>query len=154
VKRLAVLLSLVFGLAAAAVALAPAAGADQGVTGICSFPISWEQTRAHGDRGHFPTGGPYTEGFFTGQVFLVITNDLNGNSIEINASGPGFNLIDGTFLLSGTSIFFLGPNATGDIPGPGLFVSHGPVDATFIDGHLNTEVLGGTVSGDLCATLA
>jgi hypothetical protein len=63
-------------------------------------------------------------------------------------------LIDGTFLLSGTSIFFLGPNATGDIPGPGLFVSHGPVDATFIDGHLNTEVLGGTVSGDLCATLA
>jgi hypothetical protein len=154
VKRLAVLLSLVFGLAASAVALAPAAGADEGVTGICSFPISIEQTRAQGDTGHFPTGGPFTQGFFTGQFFVTITNDLNGNSIEVNASGPGFNLDDGSFLLSGTSIFFLLPGATGDIPGPGIFISHGPVDATLIDGHLNTEVLGGTVSGDLCATLA
>lgn len=154
VKRFAVLLSLVFGLAASAVALAPGAGAVTGVTGICSFPISFEQTRAHGDMGHFPTGGPYTEGFFTGQFFLTITNDLNGNSIEVNASGPGFNLVDGTFRLSGTSIFFLFPGATGDITGPGIFVSHGPVDATFVDGHLNTEVLGGTVSGDLCPLIA
>jgi hypothetical protein len=63
-------------------------------------------------------------------------------------------LVDGTFRLSGTSIFFLGPFATGDITGPGIFVSHGPVDATFVDGHLNTEVLGGTVSGDLCPRIA
>jgi hypothetical protein len=154
VKRLAVLFSLVFGLAVSAVALAPGAGAVTGVTGICSFPISFEQTRAHGDMGHFPAGGPYTDGFFTGQFFLTITNDLNGNSIEVNASGPGFNLVDGSFLLSGTSIFFLFPGATGDIAGPGIFVSHGPVDATLVDGHLNTEVLGGTVSGDLCALIA
>src|SRR6266487_4390599 len=92
VKRLAVLLSLVFGLAASAVALAPGAGAVTGVTGVCSFPISLEQTRAQGDMGHFPTSGPFTEGFFTGQFFVEITNDLNGNSIEVNASGPGFNL--------------------------------------------------------------
>jgi hypothetical protein len=104
--------------------------------------------------GHFPTSGQFTEGFFTGQFFLEITNDLNGNSIEVNASGPGFNLEDGSFLLSGTSIFFLGPFATGDIAGPGIFVTHGPVDSTFVDGHLNTEVLGGTVSGDLCLLLA
>jgi hypothetical protein len=154
VKRLAVLLSLVFGLVVSAVALAPGAGADTGVTGICSFPISFEQTRAHGDRGHFPTGGPFTQGFFTGQFFLEITNDLNDRSIEVNASGPGFNLRDGSFLLSGTSIFFLGPFATGDIVGPGIFVSHGPVDATFTGGHLNTEVLGGTVGGNLCLLLA
>jgi hypothetical protein len=153
-EAVAVLLSLVFGLAASAVALAPGAGAVTGVTGICSFPISLEQTRAHGDRGHFPTAGPYTEGFFTGQFFLTITNDLNGNSIEVNASGPGFNLVDGTFRLSGTSIFFLGPFATGDITGPGIFVSHGPVDSTFVDGHLNTEVRGGTVSGNLCPRIA
>src|SRR4029450_2291699 len=65
-------------------------------------------TRAHGDMGHFPTSGQFTEGFFTGQFFLEITNDLNGNSIEVNASGPGFNLEDGSFLLSGKSIVFLG----------------------------------------------
>ena len=153
-KRLAALLSLVFVLAATAVTLAPEAGSVSGVTGICSFPISFEQTRAHGDRGHFPTGGPYTEGFFTGQFFLTITNDLNSHSIQVNASGPGFNLVDGTFVLSGTSIFFLGPNATGDIPGPGIFVSHGPVNTTFVDGHLNTEGLRGTVSGDLCPSIA
>ena len=153
-KRLAVLLSLVFGLAASAVALAPGAGAVTGVTGVCSFPISLEQTRAQGDMGHFPTSGPFTEGFFTGQFFVEITNDLNGNSIEVNASGPGFNLVDGTFVLSGVSILFLRANATGDIAGPGIFVSHGPVDATFTGGHLNTEVLGGTVSGNLCPLLA
>ncbi len=153
-KRLAVLLSLVIGLAVSAVALAPGAGAVTGLTGICSFPISIEQTRAQGDMGHFPTSGPFTQGFFTGQFFVKITNDLNGNSIEVNASGPGFNLEDGSFLLSGTSIFFLFPVATGDIAGPGIFVSHGPVDATFTGGHLNTEVLGGTVSGNLCPLLA
>jgi hypothetical protein len=154
VKRLAVLLSLVFGLAVSAVALAPGAGAVTGVTGICSFPISIEQTRAQGDMGHFPTGGQFTDGFFTGQFFVEITNDLNDNSIEVNASGPGFNLEDGSFLLSGTSILFLGPFATGDITGPGIFITHGRVDATFVDGHLNTEVLGGTVSEDLCLLLA
>jgi hypothetical protein len=154
VKRLAALLSLVFGLAATAVAVAPEAGSVSGLTGICSFPISFEQTRAHGDTGHFPTGGPYTEGFFTGQFFLTITNDLNGHSIQVNASGPGFNLVDGTFVLSGTSIFFLRATATGDIPGPGIFVSHGPVDSTFINGHLNTANLRGTVSGDLCPRIA
>jgi hypothetical protein len=154
VKRLAVLLSLVFGLAATAVAMAPVAGSDSGVTGICSFPISFEQTRAHGDRGHFPQGGPYTEGFFTGQFFLEISNDLNGHSITVNASGPGFNLVDGTFVLSGTSIFFLGPDATGDILGPGIFVTHGPVATTFDNGHLNSERRGGTVSGDLCLRIA
>src|SRR5437867_5230809 len=87
VKRLAVLLSLVFGLAASAVALAPGAGAVTGVTGVCSFPISLEQTRAQGDMDHFPTSGPFTEGFFTGQFFVEITNDLYGNSIDVNASG-------------------------------------------------------------------
>ena len=153
VKRLAVLLSLVFGLAASAVALAPGAGAVTGVTGVCSFPISLEQTRAQGDRGHFPTSGPFTEGFFTGQFFVEITNDLNGNSIEVNASGPGFNLDDGTFVLSGVSILFLRANATGDIAGPGIFVTHGPVDLTFTD-HLNAEVVGGSVSGNLCPLLA
>lgn len=153
-KRSAVLLSLVFGLAASAVVLAPATSADSGVTGICSFPISFDQTRAHGDSGHFPAGGPYTDGFFTGQFFLTISNDLNGHSIEVNASGPGFNLENGVFRLSGTSIFFLFPGATGDIPGPGIFVSHGPVDATLINGHLNTVLRGGTVSGNLCSQIA
>ena len=153
-KRFAVLLSLVFGLAVSAVALAPGTSADSGVTGICSFPISFDQTRAHGDRGHFPAGGPYTDGFFTGQVFLRITNDLNSHSIDVNASGPGFNLQNGVFRLSGTSIFFLFPGATGDIPGPGIFISHGPVDATLIGIHLNTVLRGGTVSGNLCAAIA
>jgi hypothetical protein len=153
VKRLAVLLSLVFGLAASAVALAPGASAAP-ITGVCSFPISVEQTRAHGDRGHFPAGGPYTDGFFTGQVFVRITNDLNGNSIELNISGPGFNLDDGTFVLSGVSLLFLRANATGDIAGPGMFLTNGPVRLTFIVDHLNTEVVGGTVSGDLCSQIA
>jgi hypothetical protein len=153
VKRLAVLLSLVFGLAASAVALAPRAGAATGVTGICSFPISIDATRVQGDRGHFQTSGPFTEGFFTGQVFVKLTNDLNGNSIEVNASGPGFNLDDGTFVLSGVSLLFLEANATGDIAGPGIFVTHGPVRLTFTD-HLNAEVVGGSVSGNLCPLLA
>jgi len=152
VKRLAVLLSLVFGLAASAAALAPGAGAAP-LTGVCSFPISIEQTRAQGDSGHFPTSGPFTDGFFTGQVFVKITNDLNGHSIELNISGPGFNLVDGSFVLGGTSLLLLRSTATGDIAGPGLFVTHGPVILTFTD-HLNVQVVGGTVSGNLCSKLA
>jgi hypothetical protein len=152
-KRPAVLLSLIVGLAASAVVLAPGAGAAP-LTGICSFPITLDPTRVQGDKEHFPTNGPFTDGFFTGQFFLKITNDLNGHSIEVNASGPGFNLADGSFLLSGTSIFFLRATATGDIAGPGIFVTHGPVDATFVVDHLNTEVLGGTVGGNLCPLLA
>ena len=123
------------------------------MTGICSFPISIEQTRAQGDKGHFPTSGPFTQGFFTGQVFLKFTNDLNGNSFEVNASGPGFNLEDGTFVLSGVSILLLRANATGDVAGPGIFLTHGPVRLTFTD-HLNAEVVGGSVSGNLCPKLA
>jgi hypothetical protein len=153
VKQLAVLLSLVFGLAACAAALAPGAGAVTGLTGICSFPISIDQTRAQGDKGHFPTSGPFTEGFFTGQVFVKITNDLNGKSIELNISGPGFNLVDGSFVLSGTSLLLLRSTATGDIAGPGMFITHGPVILSFTD-HLNVQVVGGTVSGNLCSTLA
>jgi len=153
VKRLAVLLSLIVGLAASAVALAPGASAAP-LTGICSFPITIDQTRAQGDTGHFPTSGPYTDGFFTGQVFVKITNDLNGHSIELNISGPGFNLDDGTFVLSGVSLLLLRANATGDIAGPGMFITHGPVDLTFIVDHLNTEVVGGSVSGDLCPLIA
>ena len=152
-KRLAVLLSLVFGLAASAVVLAPGASAAP-LTGICSFPITIDQTRAQGDTGHFPTSGPYTDGFFTGQVFVKITNDLNGHSIELNISGPGFNLDDGTFVLSGVSLLLLRANATGDIAGPGMFITYGPVDLTFIVDHLNTEVVGGSVSGNLCPLLA
>lgn len=153
-KRSAVLLSLVFGLAASVVVLAPATSADSGVTGICSFPISIDVTRQQGDRGHFPAGGPYADGFFTGQVFVRITNDLNNHSIEVNASGPGFNLENGVFRLSGTSILFLFPGATGDIPGPGIFVTHGPVDTTLIGVHLNTVLRGGTVGGNLCSQIA
>jgi len=154
VKRSAVLLSLVFGLAASAVVLAPATSADSGVTGICSFPISFEQTLAHGDTGHFPAGGPYADGFFTGQFFVRITNDLNDNSIEVNASGPGFVLENGTFRLSGTSILFLFAGATGDVPGPGIFVTRGPVDTALIGGHLNTVVRSGAVSGNLCSQIS
>jgi hypothetical protein len=154
VKRLAVLLSLVFGLVAAAVTLAPGAGAVTGLTGICSFPISIDQTRAQGDTGHFPTSGPYTDGFFTGQAFVKITNDLNGHSIELNISGPGFNLHDGTFVLSGVSLIVLRADATGDIVGPGLFITHGPVDLTSVGGHLNTEVVGGSVGQNLCPQIA
>ena len=153
VKQLAVLLSLVFGLAVSAVALAPGAGAVTGLTGFCPFPISIDQTRAQGDKGHFPMGGPFTDGFFTGQVFLKITNDVSGNSIEINASGPGFNLVDGTFVLSGVSLLLLSATATGDITGPGLFITHGPVALTFTD-HLNTEVVSASVSANLCTSLA
>ena len=104
--------------------------------------------------GHFPAGGPYTDGFFTGQVFVRITNDLNGHSIELNISGPGFNLDDGTFVLSGVSLLLLRANATGDIAGPGMFLTYGPVRLTFIVDHLNTEVVGGTVSGNLCSQIA
>jgi hypothetical protein len=153
-KKLAVLFTLVCGLAASAFVLTPAAGAS--ITGVCSFPISIDQV-LHGnptDASHFPTSGPFTEGFFTGQVFAKITNDLNGNSIEVNISGPGFNTVDGGFILSGVSLLLLRSNATGDVVGPGMFLTHGPVLLTFTD-HLNTELLsGGTVSGDLCGLIA
>jgi hypothetical protein len=155
VKRLAVLLGLVVGLAASAVVLAPGAGAVAGLTGVCSFPISLEQTRAHGDKGHFVTSGPYSQGFFTGQVFVKITNDVNGHSMQVNASGPGFILDDGTFVLSGTSILLLGPLATGDVAGPGLFITHGPVRVSGSGLNIDTDVLAGTaVSGNLCVSLA
>jgi hypothetical protein len=155
-KKLAVLLSLVCGLAASAFVLTPAAGAVTGINGVCSFPISIDQV-LHGnptDASHFPTSGPFTQGFFTGQVFVTITNDLNGNSIEVNISGPGFNTVDGGFILSGVSLLLLRSSATGDVVGPGLFLTHGPVLLTFTD-HLNAELLsGGTVSGDLCGLIA
>jgi hypothetical protein len=155
-KKLAGLISIICALAVSAVVLAPGAGAATGVTGICAFPISIEQT-LHGnptDAAHFPTSGPFTEGFFTGQFFVKVTNDLNGNSFEVNASGPGFNTEDGGFILSGVSILFLTSSATGDVVGPGIFLTHGPVLLTF-PGHLNTELLsGGTVSGNLCDSIA
>ena len=153
IKIRGLMLATVVSAAVAAVALAPGAGAATGVTGICSFPISIDATRVQGDRSHFPTSGPFTEGFGTGQFFVKLTNDLNGNSIEVNASGPGFNLDDGTFVLSGVSLLFLRADATGDIAGPGIFVTHGPVRLTFTD-HLNAEVVGGAVSGNLCPLLA
>jgi hypothetical protein len=153
-KKLAGLISIICALAVSAVVLAPGAGA--GVTGICAFPISSEQT-LHGnptDAAHFPPSGPFTEGIFTGQVFVTITNDSNGHSIELNISGPGFNTKDGGFILSGVSLLFLTSSATGDIVGPGIFLTHGPVLLTF-PGHLNTQLLsGGTVSGDLCGLIA
>jgi len=156
-KKLAVLFTLVCGLAASAFVLAPAAGAVTGITGVCSFPISIDQV-LHGnptDASHFPTSGPFTEGFFTGQVFLTITNDLNGNSIEVNASGPGFLTVDGGFILSGVSLLLLTSSATGDILGPGIFLTHGPVLETGVPGHRNFELLsGGTVSGNLCGLIA
>jgi len=155
-KKLAVLFTLVCGLAASAVVLTPAAGAAAGITGICSFPISIDQV-LHGnptDASHFPTSGPFTQGFFTGQVFLTITNDLNGNSIKVNVSGPGFNTVDGGFILSGVSLLLLRSSATGDVVGPGMFLTHGPVLLTFTD-HLNAELLsGGTISGNLCGLIA
>jgi len=155
-KKLAVLFTLVCGLAASAFVLTPAAGAVTGITGVCSFPISIDQV-LHGnptDASHFPTSGPFTQGFFTGQVFLTITNVLNGNLIEVNASGPGFNTVDGGFILSGVSLLLLRSSATGDVVGPGMFLTHGPVLLTFTD-HLNAELLsGGTVSGDLCGLIA
>jgi len=157
-KKLAVLLSLVCGLAASAFVLTPAAGADTGITGVCSFPISIDQV-LHGnptDAGHFPPSGPFTEGVFTGQVFLTITNLTNGHSIAINASGPGFiSTVDGGFILSGVSLLLLTSSATGDILGPGIFLTHGPVLETGVPGHRNFELLsGGTVSGNLCGLIA
>jgi hypothetical protein len=155
-KKLAVLFTLVCGLAASGFVLTPAAGADTGITGVCSFPISIDQV-LHGnptDTIHFPTSGPFTGGFSTGQVFVTITNDLNGNSIELNVSGPGFSTVEGGFILSGVSLLLLTSSATGDVVGPGLFLTHGPVLLTFTD-HLNTELLSGaTVSGDLCGLIA
>jgi hypothetical protein len=150
-KKLAVLFSLVCVLAVSAFVLTPAAGATT-VTGICSFPIDLEVT-LHGnptDSFHLPPGGPFSEGIFTGQFFLTITNETNGNSIELNISGPGFNTLDGGQILSGVSLLFLRASATGDIVGPGMFLTHGPVLLTFTD-HLNSELLsGGSVSGNLC----
>src|ERR1041385_5824641 len=80
-KKLAVLLSLVCGLAASAFVLTRAAGAATGVTGICPFPISIDQARQGNPTGgsHFPPSGPFTEGFFTGQAFITITNDSTGH---------------------------------------------------------------------------
>ena len=153
--KLAVLLSLVCTLGVSAVVLAPGAGAVTGETGICSFPISSDQT-LHGnptDAAHFPPSGPFP-GVFTGQFFVTITNDTNGHSIEVNASGPGFEPAAGGFILSGVSIWFVSSTATGDIVGPGIFLTHGPVLATNPGGVLNTELRGGKVSGNLCAAIA
>ena len=118
--KLAVLLSLVCTLGVSAVVLAPGAGAVTGETGICSFPISSDQT-LHGnptDAAHFPPSGPFP-GVFTGQFFVTITNDTNGHSIEVNASGPGFEPAAGgsSFQAFRSGSYPLPPPATSLAPG-------------------------------------
>jgi len=135
-KKLAVLASLVCGLAASAFVLTPAAGATV-FTDRCSFPVDATLSQKGNPTNpfNFPPDGPYTGGLFGGQVFVTITNLTDPiKSITVSVSGPTFFLDDGSVLFRGTAFFALKPSATGDIPGPGLFITRGPVRLTFPGG--------------------
>jgi len=108
-KKLAVLFSVVCGLAACASFLAPAAGADV-TNNRCQFPddISAASKGNPNQPSSFPSGP-----FAVGQAFLKITNVNNPTkSITVNASGPVF-LTDDGYLFRGSSLLALTPAATG-----------------------------------------
>ena len=151
-KKLAVLFGLICVLAASASVLTPAAGATPS-TGNCAFPIDISVTQKGNPTSVFnlPPSGPFTGGIFGGQVFVTVTNLNNpSKSITVNASGPGFQLADGSLRTTGALLYFASSSTTGDIPGPGIFLVHGPA---LINGF-NTQLLGGTISGNLCAAIA
>jgi hypothetical protein len=150
-RRLALLLVL-----GGALAVAPTAS-SQGttLTGVCSFPILFETTAAHGDMVHFlPTDQAPFVLAVTGQSFTTVTNLDNGKSITVNASGPLLQQPDGSLLFLGQTLFGLN-RTVGDIP-QGLFLTSGPALVTFDQsGRLaDVQLLSGVISGNLCDAIA
>jgi hypothetical protein len=151
-RKLAVLLAL-----GGALAVAPAAsGQGTTLTGVCSFPILFETTAAHGDMVHvLPTDQAPFVVAVTGQSFVTLTNLDNGNSITVNASGPLLQQPDGSLLFLGQTLFGLN-RVVGDIP-QGLYLTSGPALVTFNPAGTmlaDVDLLSGVISANLCDAIA
>lgn len=126
---------------------------DQILEGICSFPITHEFPKFHSAHAApVPTTHAPFEGFDTGQVKVVVTNVLNGESVTLNASSAVFFLWDGTAVFRDSTVTFF-DSPRGDIPA-GVWLVVGSVHATFDDEGRVATATGGVLRRDICAELA
>jgi hypothetical protein len=145
-------------LAAVAVLALPqtAPAQDEPITNVCDFPIIVETTRDKGKFHELPgvANAPFLASV-SGQLFVLITNVENGETTEVNVSGPAFFSEDGSLLTGASLFFFASPplEVSGDIPANGLFLTAGPVFVTGDENTVHTELLGGTIREDLCDRL-
>jgi hypothetical protein len=137
----------------ASVLAVPATAQTAVIYGVCSFPITHEFPKVHiAHSGPLPTSSAPFEGFDTGQVFVRITNVLNGKSVEVNANSAAFYMDDGTAFFRGESVTFFS-SRRGDIPA-GVWVVVGSVHVTFgQDGSIQTAT-GGVLRRDICSELS
>jgi hypothetical protein len=155
-RKLALLTAL---LAAPLIASSGAAAQDEPITGVCSFPITVEESKTHGGKFHLlPTENAPFLASATGQIFVLITNVETGKSLEVNASGPLFIREDSLIATGQTFVFFGDPQfpvPTGDIP-VGLFLVSGPLLVNLSEEGFvaSTELLGGRIGPNLCDVLA
>src|SRR3954464_5870389 len=87
-------------------ALPQAVAAQEPITNVCDFPITVETPRDKGKFHELPgvANAPFLASV-SGQLFVLITNLENGNTTQVNVSGPAFLAEDGA-LLTGASLFF------------------------------------------------
>lgn len=125
----------------------------QVLEGICPFPITHEFPKEHvAHAAPLPTTLAPIEGFDTGQSFAVITNELTGESVQVNTSATLFFMNDGTAYFRGSTVAFFDSDR-GDIPA-GVWLIVGSVHVTLDAGDHVVTATGGVVKRDICAELA
>jgi hypothetical protein len=134
-------------------ALTPAARAQEPIFGICAFPITHEFPKAHASGREIPGAGSPWEFIETGQVFVRVTNILNGKSVLLNASSTVHYSDGGDIAYSrGPSVaFFSTPR--GEIPA-GVWAITGTWTLLLDDQGRVLSATGGVILRDICAELA
>jgi hypothetical protein len=103
-------------------------------------------------------GLTFTSGarIITGQFFLRVTNLETGQSVDFNASGPGFTAVGATTVeLSGSSLLFLPAGALGPGSAGVVWLTRGPVLLDFGGPYLTVTFTAAHASvRDICAELA
>ena len=121
--------------------------------GICDFPITHEFPKFHSAHAApVPTTHAPFEGFDTGQVKVVVTNVLSGESVTLNASSAAFYLWDGTAIFRGSTVAFF-DSPRGEIPA-GVWLVVGSWRTTFDEDGAVLTATGGVIRRDICAELA
>ena len=116
---------------------------------LCGFPVAVETLRNNEYLTTFSDGRQR----ITGALKLRLTNVDTGESLVVNASGPGwYTATETTFNVSGQGRWVLFQFA-GDEPGPGIFLYRG--NLRFVADESGVRVLSSTSSPrNLCEDLA
>ena len=157
------------GVVMVALVWAAAAGADRpdkepapaqdvhGLTGICSFPISWTFPAANNGFTIFHVqkdGSGWLWG--GGKNISRVTNDETGAYVDINSTGPGkFTFAeDGSFTIDGTGHWLVGDFPTDSPPSSLLLYSGHIVIDVSPDGQLTLVSYVGAPPEDVCAMIS